>query len=261
MKVNLIRLFRSMLDQLYSMNPKLIHRLTDELNLTQGKGFGDRTTHLEATITVELLSQIVLQPIIFDIGANMGSYTSSILDQNPNATVYAFEPSKVAVESLKNRFQANPSVIVIPHALGGQNGTGTLWSDFEGSGLGSLRKRRLEHFDITFSKAEKVQIVTIDSWCEKNAVYPHMIKIDVEGSEFDVLSGGIQTLQQTRLVQFEFGGSNIDSRTFFQDFWYFFTELNFNLFRISRTGLVPIFRYSEDEEFFKTTNYLALKNV
>jgi hypothetical protein len=67
-------------------------------------------------------------------------------------------------------------------------------------------------------------------------------------------------LAELKIVQFEFGGSNIDTRTFFQDYWYLFTDLNFAIFRISPKGLIRINAYAETDETFSTTNYIAIKN-
>jgi len=63
------------------------------------------------------------------------------------------------------------------------------------------------------------------------------------------------------LVAFEFGGCNIDTRTFFQDFWYFFREVHFRIFRITPSGyLYPIESYKEIYEQFRTTNFIAIAN-
>jgi hypothetical protein len=58
------------------------------------------------------------------------------------------------------------------------------------------------------------------------------VKIDVEGWELSVLQGFGDLVYNMRVIQFEFGGSNIDTRTFFQDFWYFFKDHNFSIYRI-----------------------------
>jgi hypothetical protein len=61
-------------------------------------------------------------------------------------------------------------------------------------------------------------------------------------------------------VTFEFGGCNIDSRTYFQDFFYFFDDAGMDLFRIHPSGrAIPIPQYREIQEQFRTTNYLALR--
>ena len=61
------------------------------------------------------------------------------------------------------------------------------------------------------------------------------------------------------MVTFEFGGCNIDTRTYFQDFWYFFREHGMHrVYRITPTGLlVPILGYREELEQFRTTNFLV----
>ena len=57
-------------------------------------------------------------------------------------------------------------------------------------------------------------------------------------------------------IQFEFGGRNIDSRTYFQDFYYLLKE-DYYIYRIVKDGLYKIERYKEMYEAFITTNYLA----
>jgi hypothetical protein len=51
-------------------------------------------------------------------------------------------------------------------------------------------------------------------------------------------------------------GCNLDSRTFFRDFFYFLNE-KYKIFRILKDGLYPINRYKETCELFMATNFLA----
>ena len=69
--------------------------------------------------------------------------------------------------------------------------------------------------------------------------------------ELSVLEGCYNSIKYIKNIQFEFGGANIDSRTFFQDFWYFFQSKEFELFRITPFGLIEINNYSEQDEFLK----------
>lgn len=128
------------------------------------------------------------------------------------------------------------------------------------TGLGSLTKRRLDHRGNDFDVSESVQTMVFDSYWKDvlNSRPIDLFKLDIEGHELDALNGSAEALAQTRVVQFEFGGCNIDTRTFFQDFWYFFTERNFTLYRITPGGVARIDKYRERDEFFSTTNYLAL---
>ncbi len=75
------------------------------------------------------------------------------------------------------------------------------------------------------------------------------------------LQGFGGALSVVRAVQFEFGGANIDTRTYFRDFWYLFTEAGFDLFRITPFGPQRLGRYRERDEFFSTTNYVAVRRA
>ena len=57
---------------------------------------------------------------------------------------------------------------------------------------------------------------------------------------------------------FEFGGCNIDTRTYLRDFWFFLTERNYQIATINPLGAPhPIPRYHEGLEHFTATNYVA----
>jgi len=86
------------------------------------------------------------------------------------------------------------------------------------------------------------------------------IKIDIEGHELDALRGMGERVSDVKIIQFEFGGCNIDTRTYFQDFWYFFKSKNFRIYRITPAGCKLIPAYKESDEFFLTTNYIAANN-
>ena len=66
---------------------------------------------------------------------------------------------------------------------------------------------------------------------------------------------------KVRVASFEFGGCNIDSRTFFQDFFYFFRENGMDrIFRITPSGyLYPIADYKEMDEQFRATNFVVMR--
>lgn len=256
----LIKVLRKAVKLLAKTNPKLLAELEVELQNVQGKGSGAATTEAEAKMALNFLSwSSTNKLVVLDIGANIGSYSEAIRKFAPQATVFAFEPSSIARKSLEDKFMGDRSVTVVPLALGNKNSKEILWSDTPGSPLASLAKRRLEHFGTDFSQSESVEVVTLDSWASSTKVVPSLIKMDVEGHELDVLKGGFKTLALAQVVQFEFGGCNIDTRTFFQDFWYLLTEAGFQVHRISKDGPIRISQYSEQDECFRTTNYLAVR--
>ena len=133
----------------------------------------------------------------------------------------------------------------------------TLFYDNEGSGLASLYQRQLDYFGIDFSKKETVSITTLDNYCSKNKINRiDLLKLDVEGNELKILDGASKMLSKNKItnIQIEFGGCNLDSRTYFRDFWNLLHE-KFHVFYILRDSLREIERYQETLEIFKTTNF------
>jgi FkbM family methyltransferase len=197
--------------------------------------------------------------VVFDVGANKGSYTKELSQFFPNSDIYCFEPSKATFAMLQSNVGNIPGVHCCNFGFGKEPSEVELYSDAEGSGIASLYDRRLSHFGIALEAKEKITIRRIDEFCESEGIdHIDFLKLDIEGHELAALEGTGEMLNQgkIRFIQFEFGGCNIDSRTYFQDFWYLLSP-NYNISRIVADGLYPIKRYSETLEIFRTINYLA----
>jgi FkbM family methyltransferase len=197
---------------------------------------------------------------IFDVGANIGEWTDAVLELRENVNLFLFEPQSTLVKDLETKFYARENVRVINKAVARESGSRILYSNKVGSGLASLLDRDLQHFDISFFEQESVLCTNLDSFCTKEKVQPDIIKLDIEGYEMAALQGATETLQNVKVCQFEFGGANIDSRTFFRDFYKFFRELDFKLYRQCLIGKKEITSYSEFLETFTPTVYYAVKN-
>lgn len=201
--------------------------------------------------------------IVFDVGANKGQFLRIVLDNIDitHTEIHCFEPSFVSFRILSERFSAYNGVRLNNFGLGNQKCEATLYYDKPDSGLASLSKRRLNHFGINNCQYETVQIDTVDAYCESNDILEiALLKIDVEGHELDVLRGAERMLakRSIKTIAFEFGGCNIDTRTFLQDFWYFFEYYSLELLRVTPSGyLYPIKTYEETLEQMVTTNYVA----
>ena len=225
------------------------------LNKHQGKGWGAISIRYEVNNCLKLIKK---KPEIFiDIGANKGLYTNYLLQKVPNVECHIFEPSLKNFKILNEKF-LNKNISINKYALSNINSQSELYSDYSGSGLASLTKRRLDHFGIEMSNKEEVSLIRFDNYWIKTDLIIDYVKIDVEGHELDVLQGFGEIINKVRLIQFEFGGCNIDTRTYFQDFWYFFSERNFKLYRVNPRGVQSIEKYSENDECFVTTNYIAI---
>jgi len=229
----------------------------------KGKGWGATTVAREFSAALSLLGKVEVNRCI-DIGGNIGEYTDNIVKTVPGCNVVVFEPAGSNIELLRRKFLSNPNVKIEPYAVARESGEVMLYSNGNerGSGLASMTRRRLDHFGIDFDKAERVSTICFeDYWTvELKSQDIDICKIDIEGHELDALMGFGEAIKHISIIQFEFGGANIDTRTFFQDFWYFFQERDFELYRLGPLGLCPIYRYSEIDEVFSVTNYFARRN-
>lgn len=240
-----------------------LQKAEDSIQRQLGKGAGAWSTTEEAKATYNFIHNLGIDPVFaIDAGANLGEWSAELKKLVPHVQIIAFEPSKSAFEQLARRFQNEDKISCFNLALGMTECKAILYADKKGSGLGSLTNRRLDHFNITLDHQEEVSVETLDGFLLNRFpnLIPNILKMDVEGHEFEVLQGASETLKEIRIVQFEFGGSNIDTKTFFQDFWYFFMELGFQIYRLTPSGPKFIGTYSEQDETFRATNYFAIRN-
>ena len=87
-----------------------------------------------------------------------------------------------------------------------------------------------------------------------------LLKIDTEGTEYDVLMGGKETLKQGKIdiIQFEFNEMNVYSRTFMKDFVEILPKYEF--FRLMPYGLYPMGEYRPSTwEIFAFQNIAAIR--
>lgn len=229
-------------------------------------GTGDSVNHSGEICVLNYLQQKYKKNtdlIIFDVGANVGDYTKSVLSFFDNAHIFCFEPSKTTFEQLQKNVTKNENVTLNNFGLGKENKKAILFSNCQDLGLSSLYDRQLDHLGIKLSEREEVEIKKLDDYCsEKSLRNINLLKIDVEGNELDVLCGANEMLSNKLIdfIQFEFGGCNIDSRTYFRDFFYLLGS-NYQIYRILQNGLYSIKNYNEINEVFITTNYLAQKKT
>jgi FkbM family methyltransferase len=197
------------------------------------------------------------KPIVFDVGANVGDYSYMMLSEVPNASIYAFEPSLPTYARLSKRLSGRVRAYNV--GLSDVAGTGILYGNGD-IGTESLYSRRLEHFGYEpMREQERIELTTIEDFCKREAIDRiDLLKLDIEGNEYRALLGAKGILPSIGMIQFEFGGTNIDSRVFFQDFFYLLTPTH-RLHRIIRNGLYPIDHYRETSEIFVTTNFLAVR--
>ena len=172
------------------------------------------------------------------------------------------EPQSVHQTALRNLGKDNAPIFIEQVAVGAASGKLTLYADNEGSGLASLYERDLTHVGAVMTHQEIVQVTTVDALAEKHSLrHIAFLKLDLEGHELEALKGAKELLERKAIdaIAFEFGGCNIDSRTYIKDFWSLLVyQHQFSFYRLlPKRRLKRLPKYSEALEQFSWQNILA----
>jgi len=214
------------------------------LNFLMGKGSGTGW-NLRGEVCAAARCIHRQRPVVFDVGANVGDWTQGLLKIIPDAKVYMFDPSPGCQEAiLKKRLTG---VTLMPFALGETCGQSSYFSSSMTDGSASLHERRDTPFENLNYERTTVTVRTLDDVIESERIeFVDFIKMDIEGHEFFALKGAERSLAAGKIgaLSFEFGCGNINSRTFFRDFWELLSAANFILYRITPGGKnVPVKDY------------------
>ena len=147
----------------------------------------------EKKITLHMIDAVKQSKCFIDIGANMGFYSILLarLTEKNGGIVHAVEMDLDNLNRLKESIKLNNLSNVLTHHLAMGDYDGTVEYYRRGSELNTLK---VVDRDRPYEKAV-VQISTLDSFIQENNIEPDVIKIDVEGAEFLVLSGMHDTLR------------------------------------------------------------------
>ena len=147
----------------------------------------------------ELLSEA---DVVLDIGANAGIYALVAALRRPGARVLAFEPLPVAVRHLEanRRLNGVDNLEIIVKAVGEEEGEAFLYvlGDYMhqiASTLPRMAEARRMGRSLTVPVVTIAQVVA-----EHGLPNVDLVKIDTEGTEYQVLRGARQTLRRHRPV-------------------------------------------------------------
>lgn len=110
-----------------------------------------------------------------------------------NGKIYSFEPNTSNLEYLKNNIKINNinNIIVNKSAISDFNGQAILNNNPLNDGGNSLN-----NFKYDVINKEFVNCITIDNFIKDNLINKlNLIKVDVEGLQFNVLKGASETLK------------------------------------------------------------------
>jgi FkbM family methyltransferase len=172
--------------QIEKINAQFFAQKPDQLRSLESDKIG------EEKVLKFLISSLKAGEVVYDIGAQLGFYTILLAKKvGEKGKVIAFEPEKESYNILKENLKLNNlnNVEIFQKALGEKEGEGKL---FLGQTIGNFSLVKTYEKEIDF---QKVEIVQGDEFIkEKKLPRPKLVKIDVEGYEYFVISGLKETL-------------------------------------------------------------------
>lgn len=155
------------------------------------------------------------EPVIFDVGSNKGQSIDFFLAINKNCKIIGFEPNRELFLNLQEKYKEQKNITI--HNLGVSNKKGTLLfnenimnetSTFEELNYDSqyLKKKAkvlgVDPEDLVV-KSYEVEVVDLYSFIKENKISNiDLIKIDVEGHEYQCLQGLFSTKSDQVLIKF-----------------------------------------------------------
>jgi FkbM family methyltransferase len=214
-----------------------------------------RFLHLDLTLnlkydrlTEHIISKVLsAESMAIDVGAHKGEVLDVILKYAPKGKHVAIEALPNFAEALKLNY---PKVRVYSCALSDCNGI-THFNYVKNAPAYSGMLQR--EYAVANPEIEYLQVDErkLDDLISENE-WPELIKVDVEGGEFKVLKGALQTLKRAKpVVIFEFGlGASDKYGTKPDDIYYFFDQLGYGLYMLQH------FNQPEKQLSFEALNNL-----
>lgn len=139
-----------------------------------------------------------IQPKIFvDIGAHIGNFTKTLVSKFPFCQCYMIEANPYCEKYIKT--------MEIPYSITALSST-KKQADFYiekineiGTGASIYKENTIYYTEGKYNKI-KVTTDTLDSLDLFNNKTIDLIKIDTQGSEMDILTGGVKTLKRTNFI-------------------------------------------------------------
>lgn len=196
--------------------------------------------------------------VLFDVGANIGQWTTMALTIFRNCEVHAFEVVPETFLVLRENTRDLPNIVLNDVGLGEQEGFIDIYCSSYGNDISTAFPIASMQEHMAYDHKVRGRIVRgIDYLQEKQIHRIDLLKIDVEGMDLRVLRGFEDRLSSVRAIQFEYGVFNIQSRDLLQDFFLYLGDHHFRVGKLYPRG-VRFTDYHFLFEDFLGNNYVAV---
>tara|TARA_Y100000748_G_scaffold303416_1_gene308500 strand:- start:1181 stop:2044 length:864 start_codon:yes stop_codon:yes gene_type:complete len=216
----------------YSQNRKIYYPNTRYLRVAKGVDY--QFSKILSDYCVEELN-LKSGNVVIDCGANVGELYLALEYKNINVKYYAFEPDIDSFECLKKNIKGNDNLKNI--GLSDRDGNATLY-------LGtSTGDSSMEYFGS--ENENTIEIKRLDSF---NFNKVHLLKIDAEGHELEVLKGASDILNNIDFISVDYGlEKGLDQISTIVEVTNYLYQNNFHLYKANLNRNVGLFKNKEIE--------------
>lgn len=203
--------------------------------------------------------------ILFDVGANVGSWSKLVLEKDNNISLFAFEAIHTTYVNLKETLDKykERDINLSNKALSNEIGDFNIYNFGENEGINSFFKNEVSYKNSKNiePKIEKVSTTTIDIFCKENNIQEiDYLKCDTEGNDFNVILGAKNMFKHQKIIafQFEYNWRWINSGTSLKNIFDYFGDTNYIIGKITKNEIQFIKTWNPELEKFYEANYLVV---
>ncbi|MEG4231952.1 FkbM family methyltransferase [Microcoleus sp. Pol11C3] len=204
--------------------------------------------------------------VVFDIGANIGSWTNQVLNICPDVQIHLFEPAPPIYQTLLQNM-AEPiksgQLVLNNLAIAHQQEIREFYYYEKFSGWSTFHRRfeSEKQYNIHSPKPFQVLTATLDDYVQTRAIKRiNFLKIDTEGGELEVIHGASNLLQKGKVdyIQFEYGGTFVDANITLKQVFEHLQRFRYTIFKILPNALQPLPEFLPEYENYEYSNFLAV---
>src|SRR6476661_10050908 len=175
--------------------------------------------------TIDIIKKLPADGVCIDIGANEGQLLHYMLKQCRKGKVMAIESIPILAAALQRKYRKR-NVVFREMALSDENGERTFFYNYKRKALSGLHPR---HLNRQYCREIKVKVSQLDEVFRDDRL--DFIKIDVEGAEYNILKGGLETLARHKpIIVFESGLGGLEFyRHTPQDLYQLLRSVNYHM--------------------------------
>ncbi|WP_445176620.1 FkbM family methyltransferase [Microcoleus sp.] len=204
--------------------------------------------------------------VVFDLGANIGSWTNQVLNICPDVQIHLFEPAPPIYQTLLQNL-AEPiktgQIVLNNLAIAHQQEIRKFYysENFLGASKFHRRFETEKQYNIQSPQPFQILTATLDDYVQTRGIKRiNFLKIDTEGDELEVLRGASNLLQKGKVdyIQFEYGGTFVDANITLKQVFEHLQKFRYTIFKIRPHALQALPEFLPEYENYEYSNFLAV---